>query len=200
MREIHLVKLLIVTGFIIITHFSFGQNVDSESTWDPIVDAKLTRFSTKWSQKDKPIDAWAKHIKYGFVNYGVLYGVTDTTIKLAKHRDLTYSVSHAEHKDIHIKDIKYLLLREPKRKIKYLLGGIIVGLATGVGIVAIKNPKGDFFTPTIQYYVVGGAIGAATGALSGIILGSMKLKIPIKGSKSNFDKSKERLRAISMQK
>ena len=198
--NISIVKQLMIISFIILTNFSFGQKNNVKNPWNLNIDNKLTKFSTKWENKNKPIDVWAKHIEYGFINYGVLYGVTDTSIKIAKHKDLMYSRTHAQNKDVNFLDIEYLLLREPNRKRKHIFMGIPIGLAVGLAIVAIINPRGSFTTSKAEYFVAGGAIGGATGFISGMFIGSMKLKLPLNGSKDNFEKSKDRIRAISINK
>ncbi len=195
MKNVIIVVLSLVLG----VSTCFGQNVGSGSSWSPTVDARLTKFSNKWKGKDKIIHTWVVN-KFGFADYGVLYEITDTSINLVKPRNLMQN-------DIPVfgtnySNIKHLILREDRRKGKYILRGIPIGVVVGLLVMAAAMPdnQGRLGPSQGEYLAFGAVGGGAVGMLGGLFIGSMKLKIPIKGSKSNFDKSKERLRAISMQK
>ena len=88
-----------------------------------------------------------------------------------------------------IKDIKEIRIKNPERVWKGLLLGTGIGLAWGA-LMGAGGASGAWFDPPLWLEAVtGGAIGAVTG----LIIGSFKVSIPINGSMDMYHRKMKKL-------
>ena len=185
-------KVSITIILLICTTICFSQEKDTKS-WSPQFDKRLTKFSAKWENKDRPIYAWAVGMN-GYRKHGILQSVTDTSLIIIHKRDYLNN----EITGTHPTKVNYLILRETKRKGKHMLIMTPIGIAIGVIVMAVVPQFGGL--ERFEMMAIGGVYGGVAGLASSLIVGSFKLKIPMKGSMKNFEKSKKRLQAIAVDK
>jgi len=103
-----------------------------------------------------------------------------------------------KEKQYHIQDIDYLSIRDNKQMRKRALIGGLIGL--GVGIIISRTHGGEghnaddhfLWSPELEhaaYIIAGTTVGVAIGALTGML----RVKIPINGKKSLYNKNRKQL-------
>ena len=107
-----------------------------------------------------------------------------------------YSNGNYELAELYINDINMI---KPRKKIR-ALGGLGLGAATGfvAGMLTARIIEGPH-TPgsVLDFYpamIVGsGVLGAGIGAITGSVIGGIKIKISINGSIDNYNRKKKKL-------
>ncbi len=136
---------------------------------------------------------------------GVLFAVKDSSIIVSNSlRNNDYAKGMFETKELNIKDIEMIQIREKDRAANGMITGALVGAvaAAAIGLVyGDKRPCSNwpcFYAEDIALIT---AIPLMTiGAGIGAIIGSVKVKIPIGGSADNFYKNKTKLKEFSFTK
>ena len=154
--------------------------------------SKLSKFTNKWSPKHILIDTWVFE-KGRARKFGHLYGVNDSSIILIPQIEM-----RKEKRDLMIinySEINKIALREDNRKSrvfrKSLLYATLAGLIVG-GVYYVIDGRSNIHT-----FGLGFVSGAGISLFTGIVVGSLKVVIPINRNYQNFDKYKNELRSIS---
>jgi hypothetical protein len=130
---------------------------------------------------------------------GVLYLLKDSSIfvssSLVKE---DYNNGNYEVAELYIDDINLISSRRPLGTATQAVLGAIVG--AGVGVLTARIVEGpppypeSTIGPGSEFaYAFLGSVGAVGGAVTGIIIGSIKVKIPINGSMENYNRNKKKL-------
>jgi hypothetical protein len=98
-----------------------------------------------------------------------------------------------ETTSINIEDINYLNFRKKGNEVNGLLLGALTGFVIGgfVGLVSGDDEPGWFSFTAEEKAVILGVLGTAPGLFIGGIVGSAKVKIPIKGNYENYKSQKK---------
>jgi hypothetical protein len=134
---------------------------------------------------------------------GLLYQVTDTSILITDsfefdelHFEATQNLNHLIYYDI-----RFIELKRKKSAGQAALIGALSGLVIG-GILGFADGDDDggiiSFTAG-EKALIGGGMGAITGAGLGVMLSSFKFRIPINGKKRQLDRNRKRLERFSIQ-
>lgn len=128
---------------------------------------------------------------------GALFQLKDSSILVSSSLvKLDYEAGNYEVSELYINDINLISTKKRGRSLQGLLIGGAIGIGTGAAIGLISGDDTGYlmFNLTAEQKAFMGGIGlGAIGALTGAIVGSLKIKIPINGSMDNYYQSKKKL-------
>jgi len=124
---------------------------------------------------------------------GALFLLKDSSILVSSSLvKLDYNIGNYEVAELYIDDINLISTERQGGSLHGALLGGAIGVSTGVVIGLISGD--DFFGFTAEQKAIIGGVGlGAIGALTGAIVGSIKIKIPINGSMENYNRKKKKL-------
>ncbi|MCK5067817.1 MAG: hypothetical protein KAR16_10275 [Bacteroidales bacterium] len=130
---------------------------------------------------------------------GALFLLKDSSILISNALiKEDYYNGNYEVAELYINDINMISSKRPLGPANYAVVGAIIGAGVGAltarittGPPPYSSPIGiDFSGVTYAVYI---PVGAVAGAITGVILGSIKIKIPINGSLDNYNRKKKKL-------
>ena len=96
--------------------------------------------------------------------------------------------------ELYIDDINFISTERQGGSLHGALLGGAIGVSTGIVIGLISGDDSSIFGFTAEQKAIIGGVGlGAIGALTGAIIGSIKIKIPINGSMGNYNLQKKKL-------
>ncbi len=156
-------------------------------------------------QNNKIYRTWITLNSEPFKTNGALYEIKDSSILVSNSlviRD--YSAGSFETANLHINDIETIKVRRKNRIGRGVLFGALGGFALGgiIGLASGDDPDDCVFfcASAGEKALIAGIPLSITGAGLGALIGSFKIKIPINGNISNFNKNKQKLRKYAFRK
>jgi len=133
--------------------------------------------------------------------YGALYEVNDSSISISSHGIKDYD-GPQEVTEVYIDDIKLINTRKSFNIRKGLLFGAASGFVIGGLTGLIEGGHSNWFGSQTAWENAfeTGAGFMILGAITGALVGSTKIKIPINGSMDNYNRNKDRLKGYSLKK
>jgi len=106
-----------------------------------------------------------------------------------------YNSGNYEVAELYIDDINLISTERQGGSLHGALLGGAIGVSTGVaiGLISGDDYSSIFGFTAEQKAIIGGVGLGAIGALTGAIVGSIKIKIPINGSMENYNRKKKKL-------
>lgn len=151
-------------------------------------------------QIPKIYKTWIKQVSGDKIK-GVLYQTNDSGILIANtfsRKDLfldNYQITGFNNNDldkIHLRGLNNI----GKGILWGTFGGLFVGAI--IGFASGDDPPNVLFSMTAAEKALGlGIFGGVSGAVIGVALGSIRIRIPINGNLDNFNKNKELLKKYS---
>ena len=151
-----------------------------------------TAEAQEFSKKDNKYKVWITLIDKPYEVNGVLYELKDSTLLISNYKTFSeFIVENSPTIELDISNIDLIEARKRKR-----LGiGIIIGAASGFAVGSIIGlARGDDAESSAgEKAMIGGVSLAIPGASVGMLVGSVKISIPIEGSLLNFKNNKKDL-------
>lgn len=131
-----------------------------------------------------------------------LYQTNDTSVSILLNTSLkSYRDDNAAYSNINIKDIDVIKVRKNNRLIKGAIIGFVSGMALGgiYGLMSGDDPPCDqgswfcFRFTAGEKAVMAGIPLSVVGAITGLAIGSVKIKMPIHGKQENYNMQKTKL-------
>lgn len=150
---------------------------------------------------------WVDMRNEALINIGVLYELRDSSIVMSfSSNKKDYLRNDLEKIELGINDINTIKIRRKNSILKGFLIGAGIGCAIGVIYGFSKGddpPAGRYFNLrfSAEEKAIGcGFLGFLGGGIFGVMIGSINVKIPINGSKTEYQKHKQKLRKYSVLK
>lgn len=139
-------------------------------------------------KKEKVYFTWVKSMNGSYTRACFLTEAKDSSVSIMDRKKF-------EIKSVNIEDINYLNFRRKGSEINGFFLGALTGFVIGgfAGLVSGDDEPGWFSFTAEEKAVILGVLGTAPGAIIGGIVGSAKVKIPIKG---NYEKYKNQKKDI----
>jgi hypothetical protein len=149
------------------------------------------------SHKFKIYETWINLRNQPMGARGVLYEVKDSSVLISSSIFKTdYQSGRFKVSEINYADIDHVSVRRKNSILTGTLIGTAIGLAGAIGIAnGISRDKNEFAGVMVIFGTPIIAAGAGIGALAG----TLKIRIPIKGSFENFKINEKRLERFSYQ-
>jgi hypothetical protein len=156
-------------------------------------------YSVKAQNLEKKVDhyrAWISLINQPYHIQGTLYQLKDTSLFVA---DYVMPIEYAEYdnptREIMVSNIDIIEVRKKNRVGKIAVLGAVGGFAIGSIIGLAKGSDSNYSAE--QKALLGGISLAIPGALVGMLVGSVKIVIPIEGKLFNYKQKKQQLQTYS---
>ena len=146
----------------------------------------------EFDKKDNKYKVWITLIDKPFEVNGVLYKLKDSTLLISNYKTFSeFIVDNSPTIELNVNNIDLIEARKRKR----LGTGIILGAVSGFAVGSIIGlARGDDAeSSAAEKAMIGGVSLAIPGALVGMLVGSVKISIPIEGSLLNFKNKKKEL-------
>ena len=159
-------------------------------------------FAQKVTPKEKYYYTWIKFQNDSSKLQGILYELQDSSILVANslvvknYPDGKYGITN-----VRVPDIYTLKTRRTKSVGRGILIGSITGFAVGgiIGLVDGDDPPDTFLAWTAgEKALVSGVFLGGVGALTGWLLGSIKVKFEINGDLNNYERQRKKIRKYSL--
>ncbi len=132
---------------------------------------------------------------------GVLYDVNDSSVLVSSSLfKKDYSTGKFELSKINFRNIDLVKIHKKNSVGIGILIGAVAGFLVGgvIGYSQGDDPPGLFSLSAEDKAKTGGFLMAVGGAGLGALFGSIQIKIPINGSKENFNNNKSRLKKYTI--
>ena len=144
------------------------------------------------SEKKHIYKTWVISYDKSQTTKGYLRGLEDSSIVIST--SLNHSTIPPSSVELDITSVKTIKFRRKNKIGRSILHGAMVGFAVG-GISGLMSYDPDAFniwTPAEQGLAIGTIFGVA-GGLVGLVIGPIKIKIPINGSQKTYEIKKKKL-------
>ena len=200
-------KLLILT---VLFSWAFGQVViaqKADKKEDSALQTKLSKVKVRYLVWPVPMDS-TKGLKMS------LYETQDSSLVFA-HTNKRYQQGITETETVPVNQIKNIYFRKRTMPTNGAIIGGLTGLVVGglIGGASVSKSSssssssgsGFGFAPIgglqgVGETLGGMAIGLTFGTITGMLLGSERIKISLNGDRNSYSKQREQLRKISITK
>ena len=134
---------------------------------------------------------------------GLLYQIQDSSIALINSQNFKdYTSGNFQMEGILYYNVEIIRLRKYNKIGNTTLIGAASGLVLGVmiGLISGDDPPGIVSFSAERKALSAGAALAVVGAGVGAIIGSIKIKIPINGSKDKYEQNRKRLKKYALRR
>ncbi len=163
------------------------------------------KFKSEANQLDKKLDVWVNRIGRADITNGLMHGLNDSSLILKKKSILFSGPGKGNPEIVFIfpyQQIDYIKVRKQNQIVQYAFAGAAIGFTVGIltGLTIFDDspacdpilPDGcdpSLSSPRSQWdkALTLGFTSAGAGALTGGIVGGLKIKIPIGGRKDHFN-------------
>ena len=151
-------------------------------------------------EPEKLFKIWIKQPEYKNTYKAVLVQVLDSAILVSDaKKKYEYRTGHFNTSIYKTPALDVLKLRRSHNINRFALIGTATGFAVAWSITVFTNTmQSDRSRNDWELAGLMGAWGALLGAVTGSIIGAIKIKIPIQGDQRRFDLQKERLKTYSI--
>ena len=165
------------------------------------------KYIGRYGKLSRTFITWVFLTENDSIIRGSLYKVGDSSIKILPNIYLKQGlISNATVSTVNYNQIEKIYIRNKSNLKAGLFAGAVTGLIIGVsaGFLAGDDPpcgRDGFFCHPVsakEKAILIGVPSAVLGAGIGLIIGSLKVKIPIKGKAKNFKLKKNRLERYSV--
>ena len=148
-------------------------------------------------KKTRAYKTWVSLNESPYKITGWLYAIEDSSILLSKQFNVHDKIIElSDFSNIYYHDIYKIRTRRKGKLGRSILIGTLTGFT--IGLVYALAVGEDYNAGTNAMIVIAGGTFAIVGAGIGAIIGSVKVKIPINGSKDHFNRNKRKLENYSI--
>jgi hypothetical protein len=127
---------------------------------------------------------------------GILYELKDSSLLLSNYKTYAkFIVNNSPTIELHIENIELIETRIRNRLSMGIIFGVASGFAVGGLIGLARGDDADLSAG--EKAVRGGVSFAIPGVLIGLLVGSVKVSLPIEGSLSNYKSQNKKLQKYS---
>ena len=159
-------------------------------------------YSQDTKKKIKFYHTWINTKKSSIKFEGILYELQDSSILVANSLIVkNYPFGDYKVTRIYISEIDRIKARRKKSVGRGILIGSISGLAIGgiIGFAAGDDPQDTWFAMTAgQKAITSGIFVGGIGAVTGLIIGSIRVKFTINGNIQDYNRQKKKMQKYSV--
>ena len=159
-------------------------------------------YSQDTIRKTKFYHTWINTKKDSIKFQGILYELQDSSILVANSLIVkNYPLGDYKVTKIYISEIDKIKARRTKSVGRGILIGSITGIAVGgiIGLASGDDPTDTWFAMTAgEKALVSGIFVGGIGAVTGLIIGSIRVKFTINGNIQDYNRQKKKMRKYSV--